>query len=307
LDRPKENFGFVIRSEPAPGELIEQLEAEFFSSESEKAPEDRPHLVVAFEGGDKSASPKPDGSTDTDEKLGTALTFSVSVPGPGPASLAIYDETAERIVRSLWYGADQEAGEVEARWDGTDEQGEPVPAGDYTWKVLQGGAVTGRYLSTIGNGRQPWMPDDVGGYNVENTQDVAVDDDGFVYVCGLGHGRAVMKLSPEGKIVWSGPNTGIVEHPSAIALTDRHVYAANANEGWYRVSRETGHVAPLAEGKRVVPLETKPWPAEWPRWQWPKPFADYPTRLIRDGLLETRDTPNRATNLLGGRSVIPRE
>ena len=303
LDRPSENHGFVIRLAPVSGEHIEQLEAEFFSSEFEGPAGNRPHLAVSYEGGDPDALRRRIDPAERVEEPGAVMTFPVSVPVSGPASLAIYDADGMRIVRSLWYGAERKAGEVEAQWDGTDEGGKPVPAGHYTWKVLQGGSVTGRYVATLGNGRQPWRPGDVGGYGVEATSDVAVDDDGYVYVCGLGHGRAIMKLSPDGKIVWSGPNTGIVEHPSAIALTDQHVYAANANEGWYRLSRKTGRVAPLANGNRMVQFESKPLPPGSNRWRWLKPFNDYPTRLIKDGLQETWDT--RGLVVFEGRLYLP--
>lgn len=301
LDRPDENFGFMTRIEPVkPGDL-EEIEAEWFASEIEDAPpEQAPHLVVTYSGGD--ASRVRAGAAAAASTAPSPATIPVHLHGTGPTSLALYDGSGERIVRTLWYAEDVESTKTNVSWDGTDDRGEPVPAGTYRWKALQGGSVSARYVASVGNGRQPWRPDDTGGYDILNAQDVAVDETGAVYICGTGHGKAIQKVSPEGDVVWAGPNTGSIEVPTAIALSGDYVYAANGNHGWYRLSRASGEVVPLTADRRMVVFAPDPKSSsDW--WIWPDPFTDYPTRHVQDGVRRERDT--RGLVVHDGRLYLP--
>ncbi len=304
LDRPQRNLGFMARIEPIDRADLTELEAEWFASERQNTPPDQlPHLIVTYEGGDASAPVQKQAGMAESEQAAPAVAIPVTLPGAGPTSFAIYDESGERIIRTLWYAQEAKQRDAVVPWDGTDESGAPVPPGIYRWKALQGGRVSARYVASVGNGRQPWQPDDVGGYDVLNAQDVAVDDDGNVYICGTGHGKAIQKVSPEGKVIWAGPNTGAVEMPTAIALTDKYVYAANANLGWYRLSRHTGKIVPLAADKRMVVLDRKPKPIDKGWHIWPDPFTDYPTRHVQDGVRQQRDA--RGLVVHEGRLYLP--
>jgi choice-of-anchor B domain-containing protein len=58
-----------------------------------------------------------------------AVTFVLDLPAPGRAEVEVLD-TAGRRVRTIYRGPAQ-AGPLELRWDGTDAQGRPAPAGLY--------------------------------------------------------------------------------------------------------------------------------------------------------------------------------
>ena len=66
--------------------------------------------------------------------------YAVDIPftldKPGNVSLAIYDKDGIQV-RTLRNAEPLEAGKHEIVWDGLDRNGQPVPAGDYTWKLLQ--------------------------------------------------------------------------------------------------------------------------------------------------------------------------
>lgn len=302
LDRPDENFGCMARIEPIERGDLKELEAEWFASERENTPADQlPHLVVTYEGGDPSRI-RSSKLAQENSQAPPAVVIPVKLPNAGQTSLALYDESGERILRTLWYARDVKERSLDVPWDGTDDDGDPVPAGTYRWKALQGGKVSARHVASVGNGRQPWQPGDMGGYDILNAQDIAVDQDGNVYICGTGHGKAIQKVSPEGEVIWAGPNTGAIEVPTAIALSESFVYAANGNRGWYRLHRDTGQVAPLAGDQRMVVFEPNQ-KASDNGWIWPDPFTDYPTRHLQDGIRGERDT--RGLVVYDGKLYLP--
>lgn len=68
---------------------------------------------------------------------------------PANVSLAVYDSSG-RMVRELMRAKPQEAGSQTVTWDGLDGSGQPVPAGDYTWKLLSSDGLKTEYLLNIG-------------------------------------------------------------------------------------------------------------------------------------------------------------
>ena len=79
--------------------------------------------------------------------------YAVDIPftldKPGRVSLAIYDKDGIQV-RTLRNAEPLEAGKHEIVWDGLDRNGQPAPAGDYTWKLLQTQGLTAEFLLNIG-------------------------------------------------------------------------------------------------------------------------------------------------------------
>ena len=50
--------------------------------------------------------------------------------------MAVYDVDG-RMVRPILYGQPHVAGEFTAAWDGLDRYGDPLPAGQYEWRLLR--------------------------------------------------------------------------------------------------------------------------------------------------------------------------
>lgn len=94
---------------------------------------------------------------------GTPITY--TLPTAGNVSLAVYDAQG-RQVRTLLSGARQEAGAHTMSWDGLDWMGRAVPAGAYSWRLLQSPGLKAEFLMRIGTSfnLQEW-PANHGGPN----------------------------------------------------------------------------------------------------------------------------------------------
>jgi photosystem II stability/assembly factor-like uncharacterized protein len=76
---------------------------------------------------------------------GTTVSYSLS--RPGSVTLSVYD-IAGRLVRTLESGP-REAGDHEARWDGTNESGTQVASGTYFLRLESGGEVRAGKVSVV--------------------------------------------------------------------------------------------------------------------------------------------------------------
>jgi flagellar hook assembly protein FlgD len=84
-----------------------------------------------------------------------AADIAFTLDKPGRVSLAIYD-TKGIQVRTLRNAEPLEAGKHTIVWDGLDRNGQPAPAGDYTWKLLESQGLQAEYLMALGTGaRRP--------------------------------------------------------------------------------------------------------------------------------------------------------
>jgi hypothetical protein len=84
-----------------------------------------------------------------DEPRTGDLPISFTLEKPGNVSAAIYDKNGIQV-RTLRNAEPLAAGKHEIAWDGLDRNGQPVPAGDYTWKLLQTQGLTAEFLLNIG-------------------------------------------------------------------------------------------------------------------------------------------------------------
>ena len=71
--------------------------------------------------------------------LSTGITRAAEIPftlyKPMRVSVNVYDSKGA-IVRSLLCGAPRQKGRQREFWDGRDQAGNPLPAGEYSWKLL---------------------------------------------------------------------------------------------------------------------------------------------------------------------------
>ncbi len=136
---------------------------------------------------------------------GQNITYTLS--RPGPVSLAIYNPQGV-LVRTVYSGQQQAAGTRKFFWNGTDDDGKPVPnAKDCTWKLLQLPApLRAEYLMTLLVTLPPgeeWWETGVG--NHTGVRAVAVDASGIYLGAGVAENVAnAMKMSQNGtKRIWS--------------------------------------------------------------------------------------------------------
>ena len=73
---------------------------------------------------------------------------------PGDVSAAVYDP-AGLLVRELLHAAPMTVGKHAMTWDGLDHDGNSLPAGNYTWKLLQTTGLKAKYLMSLGSSFPP--------------------------------------------------------------------------------------------------------------------------------------------------------
>lgn len=137
------------------------------------------------------------------------------------------------VVRQLIVGERQAAGAHEVVWDGRDELGYLLPAGDYQARVLTQQGLTWHYLTSAGNsGTPPWRtPDGTGGWGGNHGQNtaVAVDETGTYLGWSSTEGPpCIVKRTHDGaKGIWH-MELGGFEGVLCLATDGRYLYGVNA-------------------------------------------------------------------------------
>ncbi len=164
-------------------------------------------------------------------KLRDGVPIKYSLTKPGKVSILITDANG-RVVRELLHGARRNAGQNLELWDRKDDKGKEVPAGDYTWKLLQTQGLTAEYLFTLGLSVHQW---EMWPGNHIPAIGVAVDADNQVYVAaGCSEARGMcLKMTPDGKRIWT------------------------MNEFWFDYSAWQGGHSAAVDGKHLYLLEEK--------------------------------------------------
>ena len=80
--------------------------------------------------------------------------ITVTLDKPGNVSAAVYDAQGS-LVRELMHAAPMNAGKHSLIWDGLDRDGNALPVGDYTWKILQTPGLKATYLMSLGSNFPP--------------------------------------------------------------------------------------------------------------------------------------------------------
>ena len=138
----------------------------------------------------------------------SGIPISYSLTKPSNVSINIYDAHGQ-VVRELMHAVARPAGPSVDVWDGLRDDNEPVPVGNYTWKLLATPGLKAQYLMSLGNS-YPNATDDWRG-RAPGTHGgpsaVAVDDTG-IYSASYGTENIenlVVKMDPTGtKRLWSG-------------------------------------------------------------------------------------------------------
>ena len=187
------------------------------------------------------------------------VTFEPKLGRLAKTSMAIYDASG-KLVRTLWQTAAKKPGD-RVTWDGKDDRGRALPAGDYGYRTLQlpESGVTPGYIATVGNGIGS-EPAQLGGVVGMIPYDVKTDASGNIYISGTGHGRSAQKFDRRGKMQWisnrPAPGT-ICDQASALAVGDRYLYLAGPTHVW-RVNRDDGQAVPWPDGSPGKKLPDPP-------------------------------------------------
>ena len=185
---------------------------------------------------------------------------------PMRVSLNVYDSEGE-IVRSLLCGAPRQKGTHREFWDGLDQSGQPLPPGDYSWKLLaMPGRLKTEYLLTAATNYPDPAPDpmqETGHYRLvapgTHGGPIAVTaDESGVYIgaaCTENIENYLVKLSPDGtRRLWSKMQRVPWKGAVALAKSGEQLLVLSANnEIWPYAA---------ADGKDLPPIATSLPPAD---------------------------------------------
>jgi hypothetical protein len=146
----------------------------------------------------------------------------------GRVSLLISDASGRRV-RELLKAAPRGAGRQVEVWDGLDDQGQPVPAGTYTWKLLSTPGFKAEYITALGTNYPVGVHyNDIGAGTGVGPRAVIADDTGIYIGAGKTENidNALFKMSLDGKTrLWSAMHANDWEGVQAFALDGTRLYA----------------------------------------------------------------------------------
>ncbi|MDD5704933.1 MAG: hypothetical protein PHR35_03350 [Kiritimatiellae bacterium] len=172
-----------------------------------------------LEKGNLAASAKP--KTAAELKLPVKTTLTLPDKKATTVSAAIYN-ASNVMVRTLLAGATAEpmdqplygarivkrdGANVDVAWDGCDDLGKPLPAGDYSVKLLTSRGIGQKWVASVHNaGNPPWFTDDdTGSWGGDHAPPIGVAADGErVYLLWAMSecGPAMIACRPDGQKLW---------------------------------------------------------------------------------------------------------
>jgi hypothetical protein len=164
--------------------------------------------------------------TTAEKRPGLAIPY--KMPANGELTLGLFDKDGQ-LLRWLTQSDYRYAGDNKEPWDGLDQYGNPVPAGNYTLKAIYHAPITTDYIMSVCNpGKPPWpTPDDKGDWlSDEYDPQAAVTDGKWVYLAAPGGelGYSIIAVDETGQRQW-GIRTATAGRAISLALSGNYLYA----------------------------------------------------------------------------------
>jgi len=205
-------------------------------------------------------------------------------------SLAVYNKDSQ-LVRTLLTGAPRKAGDYTATWDGRDRYGNPLPAGEYTWKALATTGLRAEFITQVGQNVDPAWERATG--NHEAPSSVAVDATGLYRLGATNEGgHWGVKTDLAGRHLWVNDRWWAdpwVQSTVAVTLVKGRLFELMPNGDTYGYDAATGR---LFTGGDYDP---KPWNLRWQGYQAPAGARDDVARKLR-AAQSPRDLAGDAAN-----------
>lgn len=206
--------------------------------------------------------PVPDyeSASNFSQKTKGPVALKYTMPFDGFATIVVENEKGIRVKNVIGMGP-RSKGEQVDYWDGTDEDGQLVPPGKYSWRGLYHQGIDPVYEASYGTpGTPPWdTADGKGAWMSDHTVPVAVGagKDMMVLVAeGSEAGWAIIGTDLDGKKMWGERK---FQNNRAVAVDDKYVYAGMGTAAWAGITVPQIGRLELATGK-YAPFNTKPEP-----------------------------------------------
>lgn len=166
-------------------------------------------------------------ATPTLERPG-GIPFAYTLPAEGNVTVAVFDKQGH-LLRNLAKDAHRRAGKNIEYWDGRDQFGQLVAAGQYVVKGLRHAPIDTQYVMTAVNpGTPPWPTADGSGdwmSDESSVQSVATDGRN-VYLASPGSekGYAIAAIGPDGKRIW-GYREEAYPRSVSLSVSGKYLYA----------------------------------------------------------------------------------
>lgn len=178
------------------------------------------------------------------------LVIPFEIQKPGQVSAVICDAKGQ-VVRELLHAVPRIAGKHFMVWDGLDRDGKSVPAGDYTWKLLQTPGLKASYVMSVGSSFPPgtdWST--ACGPGTHATPfGIAVDRTGIYVAANTTENieTCVLKLPHDGtKRLWSALHPRAWDGALSLAVDGGEVFMLG------HVTASDGRIEPAKKRKQLV-------------------------------------------------------
>ena len=173
------------------------------------------------------------------------LKFAYDLPADSQITIQIFDKT-NMSRRILVAQGDRRAGQNVELWDGLDDQGKPLPAGEYVWKGIMHDPIKQKFLfSPHASGQPPYGTDDNtggwgGDHGVPTTPCVFGDGVLLAWNCAEA-GWGILKCDLSGRRLWGS------RHGATYLATDGQRFFTAGDSGFDRA--EGVKLFDLADGR----------------------------------------------------------
>ena len=175
-------------------------------------------------------------------------------------TVGIYDLDGT-LHRQLLLGEVKDAGKHRLLWDGRNDNGQMLPAGDYEYRVVSNN-LAAEWKETVGNsGDPPWGKTAVRGGLFKALEKVGND---IVATNPLAEGNhGVQRFDPNGRVVWTSEIDPVYAYMTALAADEDFVYIAGLirnerdargqlyREVVWRLDAATGRNSPWKQGNVI--------------------------------------------------------
>ena len=184
------------------------------------------------------------------------MALKVAIPADGEVSLGLYNRQGG-LLRTLLRQEFRPTGNTMVPWDGLDQWGNPLPAGDYQLKGIHHPPLSAEHQLTFGKpGNPPWPTADGKGdwLSDESSPQAAVTDGEWVYLAAPGSekGFAIIAVDGNGQRQW-GVNYEV--YPRCVSLANGWRVSVRAISG-PELTDQRGFTGKNAVGRAVSTVST---------------------------------------------------